>query len=75
MTQEEELKIGVVGTRKAHMVQKKRVGEGNLCNLNQWWILITEQDNLCYCILTLHTSSATMWRGTCIKIIYKLKMF
>ncbi len=24
------------GIRKAQIVQKKRAGEGNLCNLNQW---------------------------------------
>ena len=33
MTREKELKLGEVGRRKAQIVQKKRVGEGNLCNL------------------------------------------
>ncbi len=34
MTQEEELKIGEVGQKKiSDGSEKKRVGEGNLCNL------------------------------------------
>ncbi len=54
MTQEEELKIGEVGQKKSsYGSEKKRVGEGNICNLNQWQRMITELDDLCYCILTL----------------------
>ncbi len=43
MTQEEELKIGEVGQKKSSdgSGKKKRIGEGNLCNLNQW----VENDN------------------------------
>ncbi len=37
MTQEEELKIGEVGEKKSSDgSEKKRVGEKNVCNLNQW---------------------------------------
>ncbi len=54
MTKKEELKIGVVGQKKSSdSSEKKRAGEGNLCNHNQWQRMIIEQDNLCYCILTL----------------------
>ena len=34
MTQEEELKLREVG--RIAQFRKKRVGEVNLCNLNQW---------------------------------------
>ncbi len=37
MTQEEELKKGEVEYKKSSdSLEKKREGEGNLCNLNQW---------------------------------------
>ncbi len=32
----EKMKKGKLGGKKAEIVQKKRAGEGNLCNLNQW---------------------------------------
>ena len=59
MTQEERAEErraeewGGWGQEKLRQFRKKRAGEGNLCNLNKQQRMITEQDILCYCILTL----------------------
>ncbi len=51
MTQEQELKKGQMGYKKSSdFSEKKRAGEGNLLANSR---MISEQGNLCYCILTL----------------------
>ncbi len=50
MTQEQELKKGQMGYKKSSDFSEKRAGEGNLLANSR---MISEQGNLCYCILTL----------------------
>ncbi len=50
MTQEQELKKGQMGYKKSSDFLEKRASEENLLANSR---MISEQDNLCYCILTL----------------------